>query len=115
MPLFVGGPADGKVLDRNEPWVVVALEPNPIAFTTDPSALVPEIIATVEYKQERIGTPDNTYKLYIPKDWTIDLALEALIRHYSTKNSIRNTYINKAEGRIYDNDDRQPGERLYSV
>lgn len=83
--LFIGGPADGKIIgvpEHERTFLIQTMEPTPIKLD-DVHTVAPFPIEHHAYRREWIGTATAEHAVFIYGPMTIDDALQLLLRQYA--------------------------------
>lgn len=83
MPLFIGGPLDGRLIeiDPKLDHVEVAIE-HPMAVVADPVKEPSKLTDIFYYKKQILDCPSSKFPVFVPRSFTCEQVLYSLIDGY---------------------------------
>ena len=88
--LFIGGPADGRIIPadpRASEWMIPEAKRRPIPSFRDVvregKSLIDDAVTLHAYRLERIRAGRSTFRMFIHSDVSLDKAIALLLDRYS--------------------------------
>ena len=82
MPLFIGGPLDGKLIEVDEALKIVQVATEH-AISDKPMLSKPNKLTNIfYYKKETLNCPGIEIPIFVPRSYTCENVIESLIEGY---------------------------------